>query len=212
MHDRVTGWQAVERVDVGVVRFRSPSLVTAGRWVSPSGKEATIVSSRSLWRGAEPLPTTVSCPTVAKDAHVLPGRYIVDPQLQWSERDGRQVLVVPALGLCVSVPAPDDGFAKVLDRFRRRPCRARIASVSSPADPRTATSRGADAWDTASVHGSHPAVVTRWPVPVTAVPDVVVTPRTRPARLATGPAALLRDGEVDRDDYSDRQPANSGAL
>lgn len=196
--DRVTGWRPIERIDVVMVRLQHPSLVTASRWVAPTGKEATIVSSRSVRRGSEPLPQTVSCPTVAKDAHVGVGRFIVDPQLCWHDLDGRHLLVSPALGLRLSIRTDHGGFARHLDRLRNRPCLALIESLTGSDGRPGAVASGP------TLSGTHAAILTRWPVPVTAAPEPVVAPATHPARLATGPAAFLREDVDDRYDRAER--------
>ncbi len=199
-HDRVTGWQQIECLDIAVVRPRSPSLLTAGRWLSPTGTEATIVSSKTVGRGVDPVPPTVSCPAVAKDAHLPVGRFVVDPQLRWHDLDGRHLLVSPALGLRLSVRADEGGFRKGLARLRRRPCVA-VVEPLAVGDRQAVPGR---APDPGVLEGRYPALLTRWPVPVTSAPEAQVAPATRPTRLATGPAAFLRDEAaepLDRPDH-----------
>ncbi|HET8929766.1 MAG TPA: hypothetical protein VFN21_03815, partial [Acidimicrobiales bacterium] len=178
------------------------TVLSAGRWLSPTGKEATIVSSRFLAGGAALLPHSVSCPAVAKDAHLPVGQFIVDPQLRWHDLDGRHLVVSPALGLRVSVRTTDDGLAKYFGRLRNRPCLALIESLATGDDPFTPAATA----ELSSLVGTHPAIVSRWPVPVTTAPEPAVTPATRPVRLATGPAAFLREDTDDRYDRADPAP------
>ncbi len=189
----VTGWQAVERIDVGMVHRLRPTLLCADRWISPTGVEATIVTS-GTFRGADPVPRVVSAPAVARDAEMPVGRYLVDPQLRWHTFDDRHYLVSPALGLRLSIRAASGGFRKNLARFRRRPCLAVIEELEAGACPFPAP----DAELPAAMTGTFPALVTRWPVPVTAAPEAHLAPAPRPARIVTGPASFLREDHDER--------------
>jgi len=147
------------------------------------------------------MPPTVSCPAVAKDAHLPVGRFVVDPQLRWHDLDGRHLLVSPSLGLRLSVSATRGGFHKGLERLRIRPCVAVVEPLAVGNRP-----VGADrAADPATLGGRFPALLRRWPVPVTSAPEAPIAPTARPTRLATGPAAFLRDEAGERIDRPERR-------
>lgn len=205
MRDQVTGWRPIERISVGVVQRWSGSVLRATRWVAPTGGEATVLSIPSLGAHDDRLPTVVTSPAVARDAGLAVGQYVLDPQLCWHDIDERRFLVVPALGIRVSVPVPRLGSSGTLGPIRTRPCLAVIEALPSgvhrSADGRTHGCGSGDAmgdkhpWSsTASLpSGRHPTIVTHWPVPVTAAPEAKVAPANRSTRLATGPAVFLRD-------------------
>lgn len=185
VRDRVEGWRVIERIDVVLVRPARPTALAVSRWLSPTGVDATVVSTRTIGRDADPFPVTVSMPAVARDAGLPVGRFVVDPQLHWADVDGRHLFVSPVLGLRVSVRSVAGTTGST--RPSRRPCLARIEPLANGACPSTALPERA-----ASLGGTHPALWSRWPVPVGGASEATPAAAVRPARLATPPAGFLR--------------------
>lgn len=189
MRDLLTGWRPIERISVGVLQQWNASVLRATRWVSPTGVESTVLSTESLRADHGRLPTAVTSPAVARDAGLAVGQYALDPQLCWHDIDDRRFVVSPALGLRVSVRAPRHEPSVASTRSRSRPCRATIELLSTGPDA------GDDAanrhW--ASLEGTYPAMVTRWPIPAGPPTAVAIAPTSRSTRLATGPAGFLRE-------------------
>lgn len=191
---RVVGWQPVERISAATVTGGRPLFVQATRWLAPSGVEGTLLATTSLrGRTWASIPPVVSVSTLARDAGLDACAVVVDPRLRWDRLRELPVVICDALALRIEagpfrLPSVRSGGVE------RRACRVRFDEEHVPVPSGVRDSVGVPA---ARPSGSWLGVVTRWPLADPVRPDIELARVPATTRMATGPAAFLRENVDD---------------